>query len=74
MIRVVSVTKTDDDNVDINIVPYGEEIDSFTECVYILCFEDNGILLSFIYTKQRETQMKTQRSSNVMIKVVAWSC
>ena len=59
VIRVVSVTKTADNNVDIKIVPYGEEIDSFTECVYILCYEETGHYYPLYIANKEKPDEKT---------------
>jgi hypothetical protein len=41
VVSVVSMTKTDQGNVNIKIVNYGEHVESFKECVYILYDEEN---------------------------------
>ncbi|CAF3737355.1 unnamed protein product [Rotaria sordida] len=41
LIRVFSITKTLEGNININVLNYGEHIESFTECIYILYDEEN---------------------------------
>ncbi|CAF2757848.1 unnamed protein product [Rotaria sp. Silwood2] len=39
-IRVFSITKTSENNITINVLNYGEHVESFTECIYILYDEE----------------------------------
>jgi hypothetical protein len=41
LIRLVSMTRTAQGNITINILNYGEDVESFEECVYILYDDEN---------------------------------